>query len=239
MLGLGLSLGLGSRSGASAALWQRTDCVCWFDSTFGVSTSGGNVTAWADRSANGRNLGAKSGYAAPTYTASNGSYGGKPSVNFASNSGLEKTGLSLTDVITVYVVGNDGFNGTTVTNAYWYDLGDNARLINDYSGNSGLAIYDSSVVASSVRGNTPRVLAAVFDAAGPDSLYIGDPTTPAASGNAGIEGVGTYKLTLGNYGGAASFGMNGPICAYAIFNASHDATTRALVMNYLKATFGL
>lgn len=220
-------------------------CICWFDTETGVVLSGSDVTQWTDQSGNGCHATVPGGATAPTYTASNATYNNKGSIDFGNIAMALRATIPATEPAIVYAVGHDGYNGTTVTNCYWWDFANagNKKILDDALSQAGVGIFDGAfVLAGTTRLNAASVVAASFDAAGDDKLYINDPATAAASGAAGNTAAGT-SLTIGqygNYGAPSPFSLRGSLVAFGVFNATtHDATKRTEFFDGLKARYGL
>lgn len=247
-IGLGLGLGLCGRAGGGAAVFAPQDdasCICWFDTETGVTLSGADVTQWDDQSGNGRHATVPVGANEPTYTASNATYNNKGSVDFGAVAALRVT-IPATDPVIIYIVGHSGFDGASVTNAYFFDFADagNKKVLIDgqLGGQTGIALYDGSLIsAPGVRFNVASLIATLFTNSGDDSIYEDDMTTAVLTDAAGNSAAGT-SFTIGNFGayGTSDYSLRGSIVALGIFDAtSHDATKRDSFRDGLAARYGL
>jgi len=88
-----------------AAALPTTDLLFHYEADSGVTYDGSNnVTAWADQSATGANLGIVGGFFNPVYSASSAEFNNKPIVQFIAGSPMRNTGLALTKLTQTFCV---------------------------------------------------------------------------------------------------------------------------------------
>lgn len=241
-LGLGLGLSLATVGSSSAAAFAPTDLAnlkAWYRMDLGATTSSGGTSldALADQSGTGdaaKNL-TKTGTVG--YTATDAAYNNRPVAVGTAAGRLEGSGFwaaSQAHPYTVYIVGESDTSG-----GRWMDGDPTGRgLIMNNNGGGGTewAMYAGTFVESS--GGTPEdpaVICAVFNGAS-SALYVDDPVSAAASGNAGSATLNQAVLMgLGGGGGE----LPGKLAELILYSGAHDQTTRTQVMAYLATRYGL
>jgi hypothetical protein len=96
-VGIGLGPALGGRS---AGEWSPgafgSDLYAWWRADLGITLNGGDVSAWADQSGNGRNFSQATAANQALYVPSDSRFGGKPSIEFNGTSDFYQTGVAAT-----------------------------------------------------------------------------------------------------------------------------------------------
>jgi hypothetical protein len=195
---------------ASPAVWLRAD--------LGITIATG-VSVWADQSGNSNNATQGTTGDQPAYNASDPAYNGQPTVQFnGSPDYMQMAALFPAQPSTVYVVGE--CTSGSGNEPFFTESGNSAGLY--FSG--VWEIYAGAVLSSANSVRTRQYFAAIFNGASSD-LYINNPTTPAASGNAStISPSGTQYL--GTQGlGAFITGKIAEIIVYAGAHTSAQVTT--------------
>lgn len=252
MLGLGLSLGLGSFNVSSGpapfAPQERADCLFWIDARTGITEAGGAISAIVDQSPIGdsnRNLTQSTGANKPTLVASDANFDGEPTISFDGGDFMSSVGVWADDgsdpdadpgaaqPFTVFVA----FRFSVNDGAYLFDGPNNRVAMTVGSGGNGFlfAGFDTSpLVNTSV--DTTYIAAIVFNGAS-SKVYLNDFSTPAATGNPGTNPFDSLKLgarfTNGN-------GITGQIGAMGVFDGDLSAgADLATIGDGMKSRFGV
>lgn len=189
------------------ALWLRAD--------MGV-TIGTGVSAWADQSGTGdanKNVTQGTGGLQPAFTASNGSYNGRPTIDFT-GSQLLRSGTwaaSLSQPFTRLVVGH---GANDATNNYFMDniTGTQCAIIADNGAN--LQLYDGAALPAGITPSAPQAIVTVDNGAS-SKIYANAHTAR----NSGAAGAGIITgTTIGNYQGGGAFALTGSIAEIAVWS---------------------
>lgn len=119
-LGIGLNLTIGGAQFITPVFSPADlEPFLWLKADEGVVESGGSVSQWTDQGTNGNDLVQAAGANQPVYTASNGDFDSKPSVDFNGTSHFLRSGAlssSVTDTTTfiTFYVNSIALNGDTV-----------------------------------------------------------------------------------------------------------------------------
>lgn len=210
-----------------------------------VTTSGSLVTAMVDQGPNAWNATAPGG-SEPSYTASDASYNGKPTVNFPTGATkyLDTTssiGTTIaTNPITIFVAGHGTDNTVSgprlMSIAGTADIGVTPRAAGSFNWtvnpNSG-----GGIAGAANSGFNPAVVGAIVNGAS-SKLYVDTKTAAAITCDAHSA---SGALRVGNYVGGAStlFTLAGPVARILIYSgAMSDANVQA-VMTALGAMYGI
>lgn len=213
--------------------------AAWYLAGAGVSTSGSNITAWADQSGNGRTLSAEA--ASPTLVSN--AYNGNPTARFAAASS-QSMSRATTDIFgtgawAIFAVAK----GTGSEN--------NCGVAGDWTASGGAGIYINgtntgalhpgvSGFSDGAAGSTLSLWSAVRAAGAKPSFWTnqvsqvltGSATTMTAAGGTGKLGIGDK-----NQGGSNTF--DGDIAEVVFVAGAIDATTQGLVESYLRKKYGI
>lgn len=215
-------------------------CLSWHDTSAGVTVVSGAVSALADRGPSGdgnRNLSQASGAKRPALISSDADFNGFDSISFDGINDMMQSGMWSTaydQPITWYRVTR--IASPLPDGSYYFD-GDPVGYKRQAWLNSGgvQVIYAN---AFGLPGSLPTaqtvVVCIVFDGVSSD-LFLDDPTTPVASGNAGDSGLN--GITLGARYTDEGFAAH-KLVANGTFAGHHDQATRAAIMGKLKAKYG-
>ncbi len=194
---------------ASVLQWCRSDVVV---------VSGGNVTQWTDQSGNGRHY--VPGAAGPTYTASDASLGGLPTINFAraSSQYLVAAGLSLpapsttpswmgavcryrTWTLNAYMFSSDSAAGLGVRHGP--TATPNVRLINSSGGtaNTGMVV-NTWGICEAQWANSASTVVGTNDT---DAARTGDYLRLLGTVTDGVNTGGAHVATGRRIGGSTTF----------------------------------
>lgn len=233
-LGLGLGIGVGGGAppwtpaalGSSLLMWLRADS--------GVTLNGATVSAWADRSATGRNASQADAAKQPTYTASDANLNGMPSLSFDGTADhlVTLTPSTVAQPVTLMVVAYADAN----VNRIALDGADATRLIMFKDASSNVAAYAGATIASTTTWISQK-RAMLFEANGASSaIYLDGFTTPIKTGNAGA--VGFKGATIGAVSGGTGQWWSGSIGdVVAVSGAS--AAIRTNLMRYAAARYAI
>jgi hypothetical protein len=217
----------------------------WLDAadTTTLTLSGSSVTAWADKSGNGRNaVGTTSN---PTYNATG--FNSRPTVTFSNNI-LTSSGWSLAPnrqfawFIVVHV---------TSTANVWHRILVSATggYPNGYLGTHSstynfLGIAGSTTVTAPIATGTtnPQLVTYLFGtselSANTTAVSVNGGTFSTLAGNTG--GIGTNGLSIGSEaGGSASEGFLGHLSEVICYNSTVTQPQRQQIEGYLAAKWGL
>ncbi len=240
-LAIGVGLGVTLTSGSGEQAFSPADVAglkLWLDASLGVTLNASTVSAWADQSGNGdanRNALQASAILQPTYNASNASYNGKPTIDFADPT-LLKTGIwsaELTQPNTIFVAGNQ--NGA-VTFAYMFDaLGPEASLFNVANGLAVQAYAGTGLNLITTVVNTSTIACVTYNGAS-SSIRVRTKT----AGTTGNTGANTFTgMTVGNYNGGGNFSLKGPIAEVLAYSGALSGANVSLILDYLGAKYNI
>jgi len=212
--------------GSSLLMWLRADS--------GVTLNGATVSAWADRSATGRNASQADAAKQPTYTASDANLNGMPSLTFDGTADNIVTAMPSTVVqpVTLMVVGYSDAS----TNRIAIDGADATRIILLKDLSQNVAAYAGTTITSTTTW-TNQKRAMLFEANGASSaVYLDGFTTAVKTGNAGA---GSFKgVTIGANAGATQQFWSGSIAeVLAVSGAS--AAIRTSLMRYAASRYAI
>lgn len=234
MMGLGLSIGLdtnGSQFGPSSlsglAAWYRGDTI---------TTSGGAVTQWDDKSGNGKHLVQATSGKRPTLTASG--IGNQPSVVFdGSDDTLECASMTVASgsPFTVLFVGNSATQANRVFLDSFNAVG--ARLAIYCQTSSQISLYGSA--GFGVNGtdmSSSHVVAAVINGASSKLSVDGAAPTTGDVGTAGL----ASGLRVGiDQDQTAGRSVSGQIAEIVLYSRALTTTEVTQVARYLGARYGI
>lgn len=217
--------------------------VLQLDANTGVTTSGGNVTAWADQSTSGNNVVGTSG-SEPTLVS--GAINGNPALSFSGGQSLNNTISSLVGSgadRTVFVVGQlIGGNSTSFGGALLTFRQSAPEMTLLQFGYAGINyVYSDAATLDYFTGNEYSTLTSPFVVAY-SSLAAGDSlvetlngstigTVPTTPGGTVTSDTGVTGFTVGN--NSSSQGWTGYIGEVLVYNTALSGTDIASVDTYL------
>lgn len=199
----------------------------WIVASTGVTTSGGNVTAWADQSGNGNNLTQAS--TGPTFNATDAKLNGKPSVQLLGTSRSLQTvaGFNVAQPDTIYCVGYFSTTGEI------FDGGVNRQTIGSASG-QWQYFAGGSVVRGGTSDTNAHVFCGIFNGNTLSALYVDNSTTAIITGG----NPGTLALTQLVIPGVAG-ATGGAISEQVIIPGSDSQPQRLQMFQYLGSEYGI
>ena len=201
--------------------------MAWFRFGMGITSAAGSVSQWDDMSGGGRHLKQGTGAAQPALQ-SDGSILFDGSSDF-----LKCDAFTLNQPETVYLLMKQ-VTWTTSDRSFDGDATNSGSMINSGVSPQFIAHAGSNLaVNGNLAVDTYGVVAVVFNAAA--SLTQVNNTVPI-TGNANTNNMGGF--TLGATGGGTSL-ANIRVKEVVLYNAAHDAETRAKVIRYLAGVGGL
>ncbi len=220
--------------GATFAPHLRTDCEAWWDTrhVIGGATPNRIYNQSTAHPSIRRDLLVAQGTASMATAAA---YGSADAITFPGDASFDSPlwDAAVTQPCRIYYVADwDVFGGKVLFSPAPTSTG--SVVVKDdggsgVTGDAGTALSGGSTAAS------PHVACVVFNGAS-SAIYIDDPTTPVASGNAGTDGFTAARLGC-NAVSAAFF--SGKWTALGVFAGAGDVTERAEIMNGLAARYGL
>lgn len=198
--------------------------AAWYRFNTGITVTGSGVSQWNDQSGNARHLLQASDPARPPKQ-TDGSLLFDGVAQF-----LSSNPFALNQPTTIYILGRQI---TWVLNAFITDGNADSTLVMQ----QGLGVSPHIRIFAGSNGpetadfvlNTYNVIAAVFNGAS-STLQIGLGAT--VSGGVGANNAGGFRIGC-RVTGPGNF-SNIQVKEIVIYSAAHDATTRSLVINYLR-----
>jgi hypothetical protein len=189
------SASLGARSALAVKGWSPTwipGLSLYLDSRMGITLNGSKVSTWTDQSSAARAFTNATDGFRPTYSASDASYGGAPTLAFVSAQTQTLTSASfttLTQPFTFFVVG-ESTSGSAQQELYG---GGSNTTIFIIKGTNNWSLYGGSVLGSGNSTQSKQAFAAVYNG-GSSKLYINSSTTSVTSGAGGAQ---NFAATVG------------------------------------------
>jgi len=225
-------------------------CAIWYDAadSSSVTVTGSNVTAWRDKSGNGRNASPTTG-AFQYVSAFNGSY---PTLSSSISGGNGQIAsipsFTLSNPSTLFaVIQNRGLNSGTNTFPYLFNVGSGGNRAYAYA-------YNQTTTPGSFRistgspgtGNIDVVTAVDTTTAQVFTMQMGVPSTLSYTNgnlistttNSGAP-VNSSTLNIGGSGGGSNERWTGHFCEFIIINNPISTTQRQQIEGYLAWKWGL
>ena len=210
----------------------------WLKADAGVTTSGSNVTAWADQSGNGQNATATESYC-PTFVSTDAQFNNKPSILFdgVGNSLVIPSinfGINMNNSIFVAFRVSDGAVGTFLTQGgmgnYFLGITDNALNISN-SNTAGI------ILAGLASNNTKNIVSATNNNYSitlyQNGFQVGDTTIYSEFTNDGAEMLIGGDSSIVNNGQSDGYWFNGKIAEIIVYNRAITTEERQQVEGYL------
>jgi len=225
-------------------------CAIWYDAadSSSVTVTGSNVTAWRDKSGNGRNASPTTG-AFQYVSAFNGSY---PTLSSSISGGNGQIAsipsFTLSNPSTLFaVIQNRGLNSGTNTFPYLFNVGSGGNRAYAYAynqtttpgsfristGSPGTGNID---VATAVDTTTAQVFTMQMDV--PSTLSYTNGNLISTTTNSGAP-VNSSTLNIGGSGGGTNERWTGHFCEFIIINNQISTTQRQQIEGYLAWKWGI
>lgn len=252
-MNLGIGLMLGSRQGGFVPT-ALGGAVLWLRSDLGVTTSGGEVTGWADQSGAGdagRNF-APAGTDRPAYNASEAGYNNRPTVGTFNKAGLASDcrlvsgtwSATYANPLTIIVVGHG--MGDASNRYFCSESATDALAVFAHTGGAQTytgAVGGTSIVAAGALGTDVPGCVTMFEVNGPanSALYVDKLVTADATGAADPSTLGDAPYSVGSYGGAGTvattYGCE-RLAEVLIFNRLLANPEKVQLRDYLNSLYG-
>ncbi|QSE96286.1 T9SS type A sorting domain-containing protein [Fulvivirga lutea] len=234
----GIGTGDGS-SGPRNVLWLRSDA--------GVTQSG-TVSAWADQSGNGLNAVQATSGLRPTYTASNASLNGLPSMNFGP-SGTTNFHLAIPDNdlldgspgMSFFIVLNPSSNGTYGILNKRTTAGSNQAYRIYRNGGNLTSDISNGGAANITLSNAPNIFSSVYDqtlAGNKYNLYVNSTNNSSANVTTTLPNEAS-PLYIGNFNLSDNRSFDGDIAEVIVYQDALNAPERIIVENYLSQKYAI
>lgn len=251
----GLSTGMGVRGEAPLGPFSPTslpNCLWWGRVSNATTTQTGNNTPcseWRDETANARHLSqATAGLRGHYQSGGGGAFGSnnRPYLSFDVNnpSYMDTASFSATPTlpVTIYVIGRVNNNTNDYKLIHNKDTGSSLDLTigANFSSMRTIATNGSALIANGTGGNwfVANMICCVLFNGASSSIFQNNITTASATGTTGTNSTGPYGLRIASDTGAFNRNWPGNIAAIHMYEALHDATYRAHVMNASATYYG-
>lgn len=218
--------------------------IFWFDANKGVSTTGPNVTAWADQSGNGLTASPPAANARPTLVTS--SVNGYPSIDFdGTNDQLHVADAALIDLTTWHFFIVPIVDGAKDYNAWLtkgVDGNENYELLSYSTNNIHAPIYWSdgtrtfpSAGNNQLNTSTFEIIEYSYTSSVGRDLYR-NYTSIYTDNESKTPSTNAHPLYIGNENGTSRF-IDGDLAEVIGFNIVLNSAQRIIVNNYLAAKY--
>jgi hypothetical protein len=227
-----------SRPSGGAPPWtpaRLSSLAAWYRADLGVTLNGGNVSAWADQSGNGRHSAQGTAANQPALVTSDAAYNNRSTLSFDGGDWLDALAAwTLTQPVTIYVVGQTGLSADYKT---FVDAYAGARMIVRADGSEALSMFaGTGNIEPGASVASASIVCSVFNGAS-SAGYVSN-VSSSVTGNPGSGGLGTPRI------GAAPTGIyplasGGKIAELVFVSAAHDATQRAQLFSYFSRRYAI
>ena len=219
----------------------------WFRSDLGITTSGSNVSGWADQSGNGYNVSQISIPVQPAYSATGGP-NNVPRVTFSGSPGQALRNAAFTFApypAEIFIVGTTT-SSTPAAQQDLIDLGTNNDIVVQLVTTGQTYGYNGSGMfgPASPAANTPFVLDTINDGftalpgGGGNGSAMALNGGPPLFGTVGVSAQGATTLTVGNRSDG-SLPWDGDIYEILVFDYVLSDQARAALLNYLSVRYSI
>jgi hypothetical protein len=212
----------------------------WLDAadTSTITQSGGKVSAWADKSGNGRDVTQATSTRQPTTGIA--TQNGRNVISFDGNDWLTSAAFSVPAAgFSTYAVVNVT---STTTRFIWEQSGDTTGRRYLWRNSSNLLIFGYAsptfrdyTTAYAYAGGTRLVMGATSAS---NVVLRVSPNNEVSTARTGYPVAGSRSVTVGS-DALNAFALIGTIAELIIFNSDNDATQRSDVWNYLNAKWAV
>jgi len=242
---MGMLGAIGAAGGGGFTPASLTGLLGWWDAN-NLTLSGANVTAAADLSGSGNNLGPYA--SAPQYNATG--LNSRPTMDFAGASatrGLAKAGFAFGtgSTLTAFFVGKLNSSLSTYGRALAYfagganDADNNASFVlSSDNATTGVVLYRNTNTAARAFGTAaPHRCIATVKSDGVMTIYVDGVSTTGATLLAAFGASGTLAIGLAAF--ASTSGWDGSLSEVGIATGYSDATAVGQLDSYLQTKWGL
>jgi hypothetical protein len=211
----------------------------WLDSAKGVTVTGSNVTTWADQSGHGNNATA-TGTTGPTLLASDPRYNGLPTLQFNASEVMFITNCGVTNApCTIFT--NCLFNSlqkiATTPNIPFCDQQQQTYLDYNINGMQGITGASTPYMLCGTNNAGENRSVCIVSNGTSSTTYYGDPVQSVAGGAAQTTfGPGMY---IGGYNATPTYGLNGSMAEFIVYNRVLSPTEVTQVMTYLNSRYSM
>lgn len=231
-------IGLGLRLGASSSAWSPTalgsSLWAWFRGD-DVTTSGGVVSQWNDKSGNGRHVSQGTAANRPALS----TIGGQQALDFdGSNDVLDSADLDaspLAQPFTIFIVAKDDLGTAGARTMVDANAGLSSNRATVYQPSNVVAFAGGALTSTDNMGTTARVLECVFNGASSKFRMNGG---TERTGDVGANSWGQIHVGANNGNNVGSF-WDGQIAEIIIASGALSDVTRAMARRYLGRRYGI
>jgi hypothetical protein len=207
--------------------WFST-CILWLRSDLGITIATG-VSQWNDITTNAHNATQATGSLQPTYTSSNGGFGGRPTLNATGTQFLTVSSLTLNQPFTVIMIGNNNGGGTA---GLFGGAGNEPAAF--ANGGINAAMYAGTQVNSSTSITSKCVMAYVYNS-GTGLIYVNSSGAAVQTGSIGSLNLsGTFQIMNDNLIGVA---MSGSVSEFMVFNTNLSSAQLKEIFKYVSMNY--
>ncbi len=222
----GRDRGHGKKRDAAWTPARLADLAAWYVASAADVTIGTGVSAWLDRAA-GRTLTQGTGTRQPAYNASDADFGGIPSLSFDGGDWLDAaTGFGGT-TRTIYLVGKH-----SSATQFLLDTASGVRSGVVYASSGADALDNGASISIGGSFTSPAIWCFTINSTTGQGAIYRNSTTSGASGTVSTNAFGAPRRVGAQQ--STAFGLVGDIAELIECTTLHDATTRSLVLTYLR-----
>jgi hypothetical protein len=207
----------------------------WLDSARGITLNGSTVSAWTDQSGAGNNVSQGTGSQQPTFVAADASFGGRPSLSFASASVQCLLDASFPGVAQPWTMVTAFSSDHSA--AGWSASGNTSTGGGVFVTTTSTGLSAGTQVLSANAVTTPQIVAGVANGAS-SALYINNSQVAAATGNAGSSAI-TTTFVVAALNAAGAQALNGKVANVLLYSGALTTAQLKTLFAYLGARYGI